>query len=1061
VGAARFGILGTLQVVVDGAAVPIEALQLRRLVACLLLAPGRPVANRDLVECLWPDVDGAARPRDPDATLRVYASRLRTMLPPGVGLPRDVRGYRLEVERDDVDAGCFEQLLASATAGAPGDPATAAGRLREALSLWRGGALSEFRDEPWALGAAVRLDELRVVALERLNDARLALGEHGELCGELERHVDEHPLRERLWGQLMLALYRSGRQADALRAYQRLRERLVDELGIEPSRELAELESAVLRHDRSLDLVLPAGTGPSAGASPAGHPEGPEPAAPPLGPDAEARLRQPLQRPQQLHNLPAQVTSFVGRERETAEVRGGLEETRLLTLTGPGGSGKTRLALEVAGRRAEEDAAAVWLVELAALTEAAEVEPSVAAVLGVKAPAGVALGEALGEALRGEEMLLVLDNCEHLVGACATLVDTLLRSCPGIRTLATSREPLGVEGEVVYRVPSLGVPSSSTYDPAAIAREDSVRLFVERARLQQPAFVLDASSAPRVASLCRRLDGIPLALELAAARLRVLSLAQVHDRLDERFRLLVGGARTRLPRQQTLEALIDWSYDLLARHEQVALRHLAVFTGSFDFDAAEAVLEASGGQAWGALDQLSSLVDKSLVVAETTGEASRYRLLETIRQYALDKLASEEGEAALEKLRAAHASYYLGLVERAAPALSTAGQFDWLDRLDLEFDNVRVALGYLVAAEETAPAAMSMVVGLGRFVEWRGHESELFAATETLDERSEPGAGSALAVQVGLVYARLLGQTDPGRAITRLESLLTKARQLEDQALIGEVLGRLSWLQWSTGDYVGSALSHQQALEVARRSNAYLPLLLVLNGPAASREERLDALRMATAAGDEIGRYLVLCSLGASALDEGDVAAARTYFQEALPIIERPRPGARSEVVAAPEMDQLVLVTGETQVTSLMPSLLVNLGTALVLDGEVERARPIYRRALDAARRHLDDRQAGYGLFGLALCEARSGDAVLAAMLHGAAEQQLERAGFALEEAERRLAADDAAALSSVLGQPAFEAAWARGRGLVKDVAMDLALGRTGTGAGTGSRALGVSTAES
>ena len=1039
-GRARFGILGTLQVVSDETVVPIEALQLRRLVACLLLVPGRPVGNRDLVECLWPDADNAPRPRDPDATLRVYASRLRTMLPAGVGLPRDVRGYRLEVERDDVDAGRFEQLLAAATAAGPGEPAVAAEKLRDALALWRGQALSEFRDEAWALGAAVRLDELRVVALERLNDARLALGGHRELCGELEHHVDEHPLRERLWAQLMLALYRSGRQADALRAYQRLRERLVDELGIEPSRELVELEAAVLRHDRSLDLPPAA---PPAGAT--GAEAVPDSAAPAGAGDAEvaSRLRQPLQRAPLPHNLPAQLTSFVGRERETGEVRNLLGESRLLTLTGPGGSGKTRLALEVGGRFMEESGIPVWLVELAALTDPAEVEPTVAAVLGVKAPPGIAAGEALGEALRAEEMLLVLDNCEHLVGACATLADTLLRACPGVRSLATSRERLGVEGEVVYRVPTLSVPARSTDDLRAIAREDSVRLFVERARSQQPAFVLDGSNAQRVASLCRRLDGIPLALELAAARLRVLSLAQVHDRLDERFRLLVGGARTRLQRQQTLEALIDWSYDLLARHEQVALRHLAVFTGSFDLDAAEAVLEASGGQAWGVLDQLSSLVDKSLVVAETTGEASRYRLLETIRQYALDKLASEEGSAALEGLRDAHAAYYLGLVERAAPALSSPEQFTWLDRLDLEFDNVRAALGYLVAAEGSTAAALSMVVGLGRFVEWRGHESELFAATDALEDRPEVASTDALAVQAGLVRARLLGQTDPGRAIARLEGLLPRARELADDALLGEVLGRLSWMQWSTGEYVASALAHEQALEVVRRAKAYLPLLLVLNGQAASRDERLEALRMATAAGDEIGRYLVLCSLGAAALDDGDVAAARTYFEEALPIIERPRPGARAERLVAADVDHVALDAVETQATSLMPSLLVNLGTALVLDGEVERAQPIYRRALDAARRHLDDRQAGYGLFGLALCEARSGDPGLAATLHGAAEQQLERAGFALEEAERRMAADDAAALTAQLGARAFEAARARGRGLAKDVAIDLALGRS------------------
>jgi predicted ATPase/DNA-binding SARP family transcriptional activator len=1035
---AWFGILGTVQIRVDDAPVPIEALQLRRLVACLLLTPGRAVPAEVLVESLWPDEgSGGARPRDPGATLRVYASRLRTVLPEGVGLPREVRGYCLQVERDDVDAGRFEQLVRSVPADYSDDPAAAAAALREALSLWRGPALAEFREESWALGAAVRLDELRLASLERLNDARLTLGEHGELCGELEHLVDENPLRERLWGQLMLALYRSGRQADALRAFQRLRERLVDELGIEPSRELVALESAVLGHDRALDLA-------SRSAAVADTPAV-------VDEQVESLLRRPLDRPVVVHYLPAQVTTFVGRERESAEIRSLLDEARLLTLTGSGGAGKTRLALEVASRVSESGGVPVCLVELAAARDEAEVDGAVAAAFAVKAPAGVAVREALCEAIRSERVLLLLDNCEHLVAECAALAADILRSCPDVTMLATSREPLGVHGEAVYRVPSLGLPAKGVDDLVQIAREDSVRLFVERARAQQPSFVLDASSAPRVASLCRRLDGIPLALELAAARLRVLSLSQVHDRLDERFRLLVGGARTRLPRQQTLEALIDWSYDLLGERERGVFRRLAVFTGSFDLEAAEEVLGASGAEVWAVLDQMSSLVDKSLVVAELSSDASRYRLLESIRQYGLAKLAAEDGGSVLEQAMAAHAHHYLGLVERAAPLLSGGEQLHWLDRIDQEFDNIRVALGHLLAAEGETRRAMSMVVGLGRFVEWRGHEGELLAATEALEDRPELFETDRLAVQAVLVRSRLLGQIDPSRANERLKGLLETARSLADESLIAEVLGRLSAIAWSVGLYGESNQFHAEATTAARAGGAYDSLLLVLNAEAASREERLEALRLATAAHDEIGRYMVLCSLGAAALDAGDVAAARTYFEEALPIIEREKPspaaaGPRREPRSAPREDIGLLDTIETHATSLMPSLLTNLATALVLGGESERARPIYRRALDAARRHLDERLAGYGLFGLALCATQAGEVMLAGTLHGAAEAQLQRAGFALEETERKLAAEDEAHLRSLAGSAAFELAREQGRAMPKDEAMELALGRRPVG---------------
>jgi predicted ATPase/DNA-binding SARP family transcriptional activator len=638
---ACFGILGTLDVRVADTQLEINAMQLRRLLCVLLLAPGRPVSQATLAECMWPETDGTttAGPRDPLATLRVYSSRLRRLLPARVGPHGDVRGYRLDVGQDEVDAQRFEELLSQKVA----DPAQAATTLREALRLWRGPALAEFSDESWALGAAVRLNELRLVALERLHDARLALGEHGELCGELEHLLDEHPLRERMWAQLMLALYRSGRQADSLRAYQRLRTRLGEDLGIEPSRELVGLEGAVLRQDSALDLSGPSGPGAR------GH----SASAPSTGGGAERRSPRggrPVGLPGTRTNLPAQLTSFVGRSRETTEIRHLAARSRLVTLTGAGGAGKTRLALEVAADLLDDPPGGVWLLELAALRQAGEVDAALASVLGIHPRVGDTVLEALVEALGGEQLLLLIDNCEHLISACATLCAALVRSCPGIGILTTSREPLGVEGESVYRVPSLGVPELGTEEVALIARKDAVQLFVDRASTHQHSFVLDASNAGLVASLCRQLDGIPLALELAAARLRALSLAQIHARLGSRFQLLVGGSPTRLPRQQTLTALIDWSYDLLNPAERWLLRRLAVFGSSFDLDSAVAVVEAGDDQ-WTVLENISSLVDKRLVVAETDGATARYRLLETIRQYALDHLVAEEGDEVLARLR--------------------------------------------------------------------------------------------------------------------------------------------------------------------------------------------------------------------------------------------------------------------------------------------------------------------------------------------------------------------------------------------------------------------------
>jgi predicted ATPase/DNA-binding SARP family transcriptional activator len=1017
---ARFRVLGPFEVGVEREQLDIGALQLRRMLCILVVAAGRPVPTDSLIEWLWPGDSEEGRPKDPAATVRIYASRLRRLVPDQIGRSDEGLGYRLDVRPADVDAVVFENFLKQAPADGAPHPGPLAAALTEALALWHGPALVEFRDESWAVGTAVRLEELRLVALERLVDARLALGEEGPLCGELERLVELHPLRERFWSQLMLALYRSGRQAEALRAYQRLRHHLGEELGIPPSPELVEREAAVLRQDASLDR--PDAAGPAALVAP-GLVTAPLEVVPPtltrsVPQSSAVDLGQtsPVQ-----HGLPAQMTRFVGRERETAEVRALIAGFRLVTLTGPGGVGKTRLAVETAAGMGEHFPGGVVFVDLAPRPDAAELETAVAEAVGIKPRPGMRVADALAGALRGFELLLLLDNCEHMVTACAELCGVLLASCPGLRVLATSREPLDVYGEVVYRVLPLGLPPAGQDDPAQVAAQEAVELFVDRVRLQRASFALDDSNAVAVAALCRQLDGIPLALELAAARLRVLSVRDVLERVEDRFALLVGG-RDRMPRQQTLGALIDWSFELLDSRQQSVLLRLGVFAGGFDLPAAESLLARTRrGTGTGTrpgpgstLDDLVSLADKSLVLAETEG---RFRMLETIKQYSLAKLAEQDGAEAVEDLRAAHAGVYLDLAERAAGKLASADQFEWFARLDDDMDNLRAALGYLVGHHGSEHKALRMLLALGRYFDWRGQESEVAAATDTLAARgSLADLTDPLVLSVILTQAKLLGRFDPERAIGVLEQALSAAEALGDQGQVSEMLNRLAWLHWSAGRWEHSRELHAAAVAAARASGHYLPLVLALNGGGAGREERLEALELARREGDGLGAYMALCNLGAIALDEGEAASARARFEEALPIMER---------VSAVDTDA---------------ALLVNLGTALVADGDAAGARPYYERGLRVARRHIDGRQTGYCLLGLAVCATDAGDPRRAAVLHGAAESQFRREGFALEEAERRMADEDRERLRRELSEVRFEKALEEGRLMGKDQVVELAL---------------------
>lgn len=434
------------------------------------------------------------------------------------------------------------------------------------------------------------------------------------------------------------------------------------------------------------------------------------------------------------HNLPSQATSFVGRATELAELRslvsGG---SRLVSIVGPGGIGKSRLALQVAAEALDGTGEGVWLVELAPVAESELVARTVAGVLQVREEPGRSMLETLVEAVGGRYLLVVLDNAEHVLGAAAKLADALMRCCPRACVLVTSREPLGISGEHVFRVPPLAVPPAELAAPGRLASFESVQLFAERAVMHRQGFTIDDANAAAVAAVCVRLDGIPLALELAAARLGSLSVSEVSARLDQRFRLLTGGSRTALPRHQTLRALIDWSYDLLNPGERLVLDRLSVFAGGWTLEAAEAVTSAGDSGGWQVLDHLATLVGKSLVQAEETDGSTRYRLLETVRQYAAERLALRAG-AELDQTRAAHRDHYLTLVETAETRLRGPHEALWLDRLEVEFDNIRAALAFSAADPASAESGLRLAAGLHRFCNMRGYGVEVLEALTALLE---------------------------------------------------------------------------------------------------------------------------------------------------------------------------------------------------------------------------------------------------------------------------------------------------------------------------------------
>jgi predicted ATPase/DNA-binding SARP family transcriptional activator len=884
----RFGILGPTQVeLAEGREVVVRGPRLRALLVLLLLDAGRVVPAERLIDGLY----GEDPPAGAANALQSQVSRLRQALS-GQGGPTLVEfhpaGYRLAVETDDVDAHRFARLSAEGhRALATGDLIRAAALLQEALELWRGEPLADVLDTPFARGESARLEEQRLAAVEDRIDAQLGLGENETLIVELRALVGAHPLRERLRGQLMRALHGGGRRADALAVFEDARRALAEELGVDPSADLAAVHVAVLR-----------GEEPLAHASP-------------------ARSR-----------LPSQLTSFVGREDELQRVGKLLDQTRLVTVTGPGGAGKTRLAIEAAGRLGGD----LCFVELAALSDGADVPQAVLHALGLRdaglrAPAdrGRDATDRLVAALADRALLLVLDNCEHLITDVSRLAARLLGACATLRILATSREPLGLTGEALCPVSGLALPPEGT---SAMAAEEygAVRLFADRAADVAADFAVTPANTEAIQQICRTLDGLPLAIELAAARLHTLPVAEVATRLDDRFRLLSRGSRTAEKRHQTLHAVVGWSWDLLDDGERALARRLTVFAGGATLAAVDGVC---GLPAPEVVDVLSGLVDKSLVEISD----GRYRMLDTVRAFCAERLADA---AETEQLRLAHAAYFLDLAQTADPHLRRAEQLEWLSRLDVERDNVHAALRRALA-QANVDMALRLCAALSFYWWVRGLRGEAAALTGELlacmGAGPPPGLDEEYALCVLTASLGGFATVEAYRTVGSAESILRVLGQPPRQPFLLFLAAMASGPPADTPDHSVAALLERWRPLIGPDpwSHALVALGLgstwLFHGQVEQAQRQLVvALDGFRAVGDRWGAIVVLAATAEIAYWRDDHAASIAPMEEALQLA--------SELNSTLDMSDLLRIRGDGYVRA----------------NELGRAEDDYVRAMELAR---------------------------------------------------------------------------------------------------------------
>jgi predicted ATPase len=697
-----------------------------------------------------------------------------------------------------------------------------------------------------------------------------------------------------------------------------------------------------------------------------------------------------------------------------------------VTLAGPGGSGKTRIALQIAADLLDGSGDGVWFVDLSATLADEQVAGEVAAVVAVREVGTRPLLETLADALEFRDILLVLDNCEHVVDGCAKLAETLVRQCPKVWILTTSREPLAVAGERVYRVPPMGLPDvdGSTADPEALAASEAVRLFVERAKQHQPDFSLDAANADTVASICQHLDGIPLALELAAARLRSMSIEEVEGHLGQRFRLLSSRSRTASARQQTLGETLAWSYALLNDAERMVFACLAVFPSTFDLAAASAVCaEAASLDEFDVVDLIESLVDKSLLQTEQSAGALRYRMLETIAQYAAERLA-DGGEQAGTRAREAHAFHYLAYVERVAPHLGGADQAEWMVRMQTEYDGIRTALSFLAESPAHGPEALRMV-GLLRDFWWAGlggaqeEARELASAALAHPRAQAPTEDRARALaSLGLLQITV-GEVDDAR-VTHEEGLAI-AREIDDGALASEHLSELSFVLFRLGDYVGAKESASLAVELADAAAEMDLQALARNclgvaesadDPASAQANYLEALRLYEQLGNSRFTSMLYSNLAGHYTTAGDYAAARAMIDAAV----------------------AHAVTPDTRASAVL-----GLGTIALLEGDIATAESHHRDALRQLVHCGLFMWVPGALLGLAMCARASGQAERSAVLYGATDAMAEAQKIAWDTDDLSIRGDNIVALQQQMGE-AFNLAYSRGSHMSRRDAIAFAL---------------------
>jgi len=1065
-------LFGPFHVTLDGTPVTeFKTNKVQALLAYLAVEADRAHERESLAGLLWPEQpEEAAR-----VNLRASLHRLRQAIHAAdesscLLLTREAVQFNLECDHA-LDVRTFLALLQACDGHQHDHIETCPlchARLKQAAALYRGDFLADL-----TLSDSVAFDEWVVVKREMLRrkalDALTDLAAFHEWRGEYAsaqryalRQIEIEPWRELAYRQLMRALALNGQRTEALAHYDQCRAVLAKELGVEPEAE-------------TVALVVQIRTGQLTPAH-----------EPPPG------------------NLPVPLTRFIGREQEMAEVKQLLATTHLLTLTGPGGVGKTRLALQVAAEVGGDYADGVWLVELAALAQPAQAPQAVATALNMCEESQRPLLDTLSDCLRDKQLLLVLDNCEHLVQACAELAERLLRVAPRLRIIATSRESLRVTGERVYLVPSLRVPDASAAHRMTLAeltQYESVRLFMDRAASVQSNLAVTSANAEALAQICYHLDGIPLAIELAAARVNVLPIEQIAARLDDRFRLLTGGSRTALPRQQTLLALIDWSYDWLSPAEQALFNRLSVFRGGCALEAMGTVCACKQVQHAEILKVLSQLVEKSLIRMDERSGEPRYLMLETMRQYGQDKLEAS-GEA--ENTRRLHGEYFMRWAEEAEAQLSGAAQQEWLARLELEYDNLRMALEWSLNHEPGIGLRLAGALGLfwdvrGYFTEgletlecaltgggdewktWRAkalHWAGKLAArqgnyeraqeleTRSLELNRELGHQAGIAHSLDGLGQLAWFQSDYATAWRYYWASLSVQRERADQRGIATALNSLGQLARAQDDYAAARRLYQESLSISqeiadKRGMAFslngLGVIAWTKGDYATAQHLLEeALSLQRQVGDRQGLAHSLNNLGKVAWAQGDYEAAQRLYEESL-VIERELGDKQGSAYSLHYMASLARVRGDYAIARALDEeslavrrgignlwgiaeSLINLGKTALAQRDYAVARDHYAAGLNIEQEIVDKQGIADCLEGFARIASGQSNAERAARLYAAAQVLRQRVGVSPVSVERAEYDLDVAAARARLGA-AFDATWETGYTMTPEQAIAYALG--------------------